>query len=221
MKSLLATRKLGSAHREILMAAGWRVTDYDAIAITLLPTPYDPKGDAAIFSSKHAVLACFPEDMPEAPSDKPCLCVGETTAALLGEKGVRVLETAPSASDLATRIEKRYRDWSFTYYCGNRRLDTLPQALDSLGIPWEEVVVYNTGSVHRAFDQAFDGLLFFSPSGVESYARMNPFGKAVAYCIGPTTAAAARKYTERILISETPDVGAVIALALSQKDPVK
>jgi uroporphyrinogen-III synthase len=221
MKTLLSTRRLATSHRELLQASGWAVTDYDAIAITLHPTPYEPKGDAAIFSSKHAVRACFPEDMPEAPSDKPCLCVGETTAALLREKGLPVLETAPSARDLAARIEKGYRDWSFTYYCGNRRLDTLPQALDSLGVSWEEIVVYHTGTVHRAFDQAFDGLLFFSPSGVESYARMNPFGKATAFCIGPTTAAAARKYTERILISETPDVGAVIALALSQEDPVK
>lgn len=220
MKTLLATRKLGKEQRGDLMASGWEVTDYDAIAVTLHPTPYDPKGDAALFSSKHAVQACFPEGA-KALSGRPCFCVGETTAALLRRKGVRVLETAPSARGLAERIEKGYRDWSFTYYCGNRRLDTLPKALDALGISWEEEVVYHTGEVHRAFDQAFDVLLFFSPSGVESYARMNPFGKAVAICIGPTTAAAAKKYTDRILISETPDVAAVIALAVGQGDPVK
>ena len=220
MRRLLSTRKLTQAQSERLEKAGWSVVQYDAISIELLPVHFEPRDRIAVFSSKHAVQACVRQGNPAGLAGAQCLCVGERTAALLREKGAAVLKMTNSASDLADCISKKYTDKSFVYYCGDRRLDVLPDRLDALGAAWEEVTCYRTTPVRRIFGESFDGILFFSPSGVESYAEENSFDGAMAFCIGETTAAAARKYTKRYKIAKSPGIDAVVALAISQMPSV-
>ena len=140
---------------------------------------------------------------------------------MLHEKGVEVLEIAASARELANLIQEKYNNWSFTYYCGNLRLDTLPRVLDSIGVSWEEIISYETHPVFKKFDKSFDGILFFSPSGVESYTSENTIAGAKAFCIGPTTALSAQKYTDRIYISESPGSGELVDLALREFNRIK
>ena len=214
MKALLSNRVLEANQCDRLAQAGWSLTQYDAISIELGPVAFEPGARIAIFTSRHAVRACFSgPDLKEAAGIR-ALCVGEGTAALLRDRGIAVLEAAPNARVLADWIKSKYPDKYFVYYCGDQRLDIIPDTLNSLGMPWDEVVVYKTTLVKRAFDRSFDGILFFSPSGVEGYARSNAFGRAAAYCIGPTTAAAVRKHTERFKIADRPSVDAVIDLAI-------
>ena len=145
-----------------------------------------------------------------------CLCVGEKTAESLREKGIFPLEVAPNAADLAMRIRNKYTEKSFVYYCGDKRLDLLPDALDNLRVSWEEVVVYQTTLARREFHKSFDAILFFSPSGVDSYYEVNKNSRALALCIGETTALTVKKYTNRYEVAEYPSVEAVISLAEDQ-----
>ena len=56
-----------------------------------------------------------------------------------------------------------------------------------------------------------DGILFFSPSGVESYFKLNSIKDETCFCIGETTAEALEnKKVKNIIISEKPSVESVI-----------
>ena len=219
MKRLLSTKILTESQQRTLEDAGWELTQYDAISVEYLKVPFKPMRRLAVFSSKHAVRALISENKASLQGVQ-CLCVGETTSALLQNIGAEVLESAPSATELAARIKKEYTKRDFIYFCGDRRLDVLPRAFRELGVEWEEVIIYKTTPVHKSYGKSFDGILFFSPSGVESYMSCNTPGHATFYCIGPTTAAAAKKYTDRIFISESPGIDALISLAAKSTNPV-
>lgn len=221
MKRLLSTKKLPESLQARLRSSGWELTQYNAISIELLPVVFRPQGRIAVFTSKHAVRACLLGNPDGDLSGTPCLCVGATTASLIREHGGKVLEYATSATALASLISKKYTNQSFIYYCGNKRLDIIPEVLDRLGVSWEEVTAYHTKTVERSFDHPFEGILFFSPSGVESFTGLNPIGTATAYCIGPTTAAEASKHTEKYQSSESPDLEALVALVIQNTNPVK
>ncbi len=216
MKRLLSTKNLSDAHRRRLAAAGWELTQYNAIRVELLPTTIAPGDRLAIFTSKHAVRACVSGAPGSALRGVSCLCVGKSTAGLVQRAGGRVLETASSATALAERIKEKYTKKSFVYYAGDRRLDTLPETLTALGVDWQEVTAYKTRFVKRHLDTVFDGILFFSPSGIQSYTACNTIGSATAYCIGATTAAEAKKHTNRLIVAGSPGVEALVALAAGQ-----
>ena len=92
-------------------------------------------------------------------------------------------------------------------------MHTLPEALTASRVDWREVTAYETRPVKRHFDTPFDGILFFSPSGVQSYTACNGIHTATAYCIGETTAAEAKKHTDRLVIAGSPGVEALVSLA--------
>ena len=66
----------------------------------------------------------------------------------------------------------------------------------------------------------FDGILFFSPSAVESYLTNNKIKNEVCFCVGTTTAAALEtKKIKNIVIPETPTIEAVILEVIEYYTP--
>ncbi|MEJ2583534.1 MAG: uroporphyrinogen-III synthase [Robiginitalea sp.] len=220
MKRLLSTKVLPEPLQAQIRSSGWALTQYDAISVELLPVEFKPLESIAVFTSKHAVRACMSGNPDRKLSGVSCLCVGHTTASLVREHGGEVLESAASATALADCISKKYTDKSFVYYCGNRRLEIIPRALDKLGLKWEEVIAYRTKTIAKTFDHGFDGILFFSPSGVRSFTRSNAIGDATAFCIGPTTAGEASKHTNKYKIANSPGVQALVTLVTQPANPV-
>ena len=100
----------------------------------------------------------------------------------------------------------------FSYFCGNRRRDELPTLLKEVGIVCNETVIYETHEHVQAFDQTFDGVLFFSPLGVSAFAKSNPI--PIAFCIGETTAIAAKKHTNVVVVSNATTIESTIAKAV-------
>ena len=72
------------------------------------------------------------------------------------------------------------------------------------------MVSYLTLMTPDKLKSSYDGLLFFSPSGIESYLQKNKPGTEVAFCIGGTTAGAARKAFQRVVEAKSPSVEAVL-----------
>lgn len=221
MKRLLSTKILPEPLRDKLTDAGWELTQYNAISVELLPVLFEPEDSIAVFTSKHAVHACLSGSADKGLTGAVCLCVGNTTASLVREHGGVVMESASSATELASLIAEKYTKKFFIYYCGDRRLDILPEAFDKLQIDWEEVIAYRTKIVERSFNMSFDGIMFFSPSGVEGFTRSNVIGLATAFCIGPTTALAVSNHTKRFKIAESPGMEALVSLVIQQTNPVK
>jgi uroporphyrinogen-III synthase len=55
-----------------------------------------------------------------------------------------------------------------------------------------------------------DGILFFSPSGVESYLQENKIENEACFCIGNTTAEALKYITPNRIIANQPNMESVI-----------
>jgi len=132
--------------------------------------------------------------------------VGSKTEQLLQEHGINILEVANYGKDLAEKICKYHAKKSFHFFCGSIRREELPEVLRENHIHWEEHVVYETILNPKEFQQEFDGVLFFSPSGVESFFSNNKLSGATAFCIGSTTAKALEKYTQNIIIANKPSI---------------
>ena len=79
---------------------------------------------------------------------------------------------------------------------------------------------YYQNSISLVSDREFDGLLFFSPSGVTSFIEANPnvnvrTEKNTAFCIGKTTANEAEKYFNTVIVSNATTVESTIAKAVN------
>jgi len=188
--------------------------EYNAIEIELLDVKFNRDVEYAIFTSKNAVKAIQNSEF----NIENCLCVGENTKKLLEENGQKVVKTAQNASELGEIIAKNYKSERFHFFCGNLRRDELPSILKENTIELEEVVVYKTLMKSKRFDRTFDGVLFFSPSGVRSYISNNLMGMSMAFCIGNTTASEVKKHTENNIVANKPTVENVIVQAVKYFD---
>ncbi|MFD2563655.1 DUF559 domain-containing protein [Aquimarina rubra] len=221
--TVLSTKKLSTAQKELLLNSGIGFVEYNAIEIELLPVNFSQNIQNAIFTSKNAVRAVFNENSKSLPllwerAGVRACCVGENTKKLLEENGLKVVETAQNASDLGEIISKNYKNEQFFFFCGNLRRDELPSILKENNIQFEEVIVYKTHQKPKKFDRTFDGIFFFSPSGIYSYTSDNIIGESVAFCIGNTTASEAKKYTNNIIVANKPTVENVIVQAVKYFD---
>jgi uroporphyrinogen-III synthase len=230
MLSILSTKKLKPNQRDLLLGQGFTLVDYNAIEIEFIDFETPEKIDNAIFTSQNGVNA-FLKHSNKTPfqsnkNEIGVFCVGQKTKALLEENGLNVKETANYGADLAQIIAKDYQKESFHFFCATQRRDEIPNALKASKVEFIEVLTYKTTLKPRKFDQEWDGILFFSPSGVESYfiekkkvreaiPQQVLSNSPLLICIGETTADAARKYSDHIVIASTTLIESVIAKAVN------
>jgi len=223
MASILSTKKLKPLQKEVCAKAGLAVTDYDALRF-LFPEFDLPDGyHNLIFTSQNGVRAYLKhlDKHPNALKEGPpkFFCVGRKTAEMLIVRGWDISHIATNAEALAHYIVQNYPGDAFLFLCGNLRREELSAILNKHGISLRECTVYTT-ELHPIQQQGpFDGVLFFSPSGVESFFSLNSIGPALALCIGPTTAEAVQKYTKRYVIAIRPSAEALIRLAIQELIP--
>lgn len=214
--SILSTKKLKFNQRELLLGAGFGLVDYDAISIEYLDFEMPQHIENAIFTSQHGVHAFFGhEEQRSNTTMQHCFCVGSKTKALLEKNGQKVIEMAQNSRELASFITKKYQNESFYYFCGSRRRDELPSLLTSGNVDLIEVKTYQTALKSRKFEQNWDGILFFSPSGVQSFLLENKIDNSNVFCIGGTTAAEAKKHANNVFIANDTSVESVIAKAIT------
>ena len=149
-----------------------------------------------IFTSSNAVQAVNALLKGHKP-DWDIYCIGPATAAVIaacfGKDKIKA--TAPYAAALADIITAiPVADPLF--FCGNKRMDTLPDRLRESGIPFTECRVYHTDSISQTVPDTYDGVLFFSPSAVESFFKSNNTRPGtVVFSIGSTTSRCLEKFT--------------------------
>ncbi|CAM4201521.1 uroporphyrinogen-III synthase [Gillisia limnaea] len=207
MPTVLSTKILEPHQKQLLLNAGMSLVEYNAIKIEF--KDFDPGKKFiknAIITSKNTAKAILRKNL----IIENCFCVGEKTAAFLKEKKYNITEIADYGTALATIITKNYSDENFSFFCGDKRREELPSILKENTINVEEIQVYKTTLNPKKFQQEFDGVLFFSPSGVKSFFSKNKIKNSTAFCIGTTTASEARKFTENIVIATKPSIENVI-----------
>ncbi|HEX9152885.1 MAG TPA: uroporphyrinogen-III synthase, partial [Flavobacterium sp.] len=132
------------------------------------------------------------------------------TKILLSESGFNVVAYTGYAADLAEIITLIYANESYTFFSGNLRKETLPKALKEAKVKFNEIQVYETSLTPQKIKTPVDAILFFSPSGVESYLKDNKIKNELCFCIGTTTAESLNKTTKNIIIADQPSIEDVI-----------
>ncbi|AWH73862.1 uroporphyrinogen-III synthase [Dokdonia sp. Dokd-P16] len=216
--TVLFTKKLKPNQRELLLNAGLQFVEYDAIRTQEVAFTLSRKHKKVIITSQNGARALLNNlSSEQLESIKSCFAVGEKTTALLVENGIKVTKTAQNGEELARFIVENHKIESFTYFCGRQRRDELPTLLKENNVACKEVVVYETHQITQSFDRTFDGILFFSPSGVNAFAKANkntPAIDSIAFCIGETTATTARLHFKKVIVSDATSIESTIAKAV-------
>ena len=211
--SILSTKILSNEQRQAFLDADFDLLEQDFIEIKNNIFELNQINNNLIFSSQNAVLSLMEQSGWEILKTKSVFCVGIKTKDLLELNGFKVDVYMDYASELAEIITLIYNKESYTFLSGNLRMETLPNALKTAGITFNEIEVYQTTLAPFKISQQekFEGILFFSPSGVESYLTNNKIKNEICFCIGTTTAKALElKKIKNIIISETPTIEDVI-----------
>tara|TARA_R100000935_G_scaffold58928_1_gene100318 strand:+ start:74058 stop:74735 length:678 start_codon:yes stop_codon:yes gene_type:complete len=214
--TILSTKILTSSQKSILTNADIKVEEYDAITIDYLTTPIDPNFKNIIFTSQNTVKA-FLQTMGAQNVKKAnysAFCVGEKTKSVLEKNDINVLEMTNYGAELAKILVNQYPNESFLFLCGDKRRNEIPSLLTKHKVTFKEQIVYQNNPNPITFSTDFDGILFFSPSGIESYTAKNNIKNSVAFCIGTTTASEAQKHAKRIIIAPEPTIESVLEKAV-------
>jgi uroporphyrinogen-III synthase len=211
---ILSTKKLLVNQKQFLLNANISLVEADFISIHQKKVAVETINENLIFTSQNSVVSLIENlgssDTLTLLKQKKVFCVGMKTKSLLEENGFNVIAYTGYAIDLAEIITLIYGREKFTFFSGNLRRDTLPEALTNAEVVFNEIQVYETILIPQKVSDPFDGILFFSPSGVESYLKNNKIRSQTCFCIGTTTAEALENITNNVVIAKQPTVENVI-----------
>ena len=210
MIQILSTKTLLDNQREALTNANLNVVEVDFIETKSQAFELNGINDNLIFTSQNAVQSFLLDPKSEELKTKNVFCVGLKTKILLSESGFNVIAYTGYAADLAEIITLIYANESYTFFSGNLRRETLPEALKEAKVKFNEIQVYETTLTPQKIKAPVDAILFFSPSGIESYLKENSIKKETCFCIGTTTASALEGITKNIIIADQPTIEDVI-----------
>jgi uroporphyrinogen-III synthase len=161
-----------------------------------------------IFTSKNSVVSVANMLQGRQPEwDVYCLEGATMQAVQQYFTQVTIKQIAPAALNLAHNIDVNISSSPIVFFCGDKRMNTIPEIMKDKGIDLEEIIVYRTLYTPSVILKKYDGILFFSKSAVESFASANklPAGTTL-FAIGGTTAKALRDYEGNALsIIQSPD----------------
>jgi len=218
---VLSTKKLQPNQKQYLLNAGLAVVEADFISIAYKPFEIKNSTQNIIFTSQNAFKSFLLNDAIEGFKESRIFCVGSTTKQFIEGKGYIVFASADYAENLAEVIIAGHSTESFTFFSGSMRRDTLPDALAKANVNYVEVEVYETVLTPQKINAQLDGILFYSPSGVESYLKENTIINQTCFCIGTTTAAALSGVTKNMVLANKPSVENVIVQCINYYKNIK
>jgi len=192
---LLSTKCLSVEQQNRLVQTGVSFSCWDFITITPKSFEVNPENKSFIFSSQNAVKSVFNQFRF---SGNNCYCVGEKTQKLLERNGQKVIKMAEKSSILVDFILKNAKNESFLFFTGNQRMPAIEAAFTQEKRTLEVIETYSTIAQPKAVGN-YDAVLFYSPSGVESYLQNNRLDQSMSFAIGETTALSLQKYTDNII----------------------
>lgn len=164
-----------------------------------------------IITSKNAVEALLSNYSSIELQFKNIYCVGRRTKRLIEKKIGKVKHSENNAKKLAEYLVEYLEGNEVTYFCSDLRLDILPQILTKNHITVNEIEAYQTKYDGFKVEDSVEGVMFYSPSTVESFAQKNR-GEVIAFCIGETTAKEAKRHFDDVRVAKIPTVESVIEL---------
>ncbi len=177
----------------------------------------------AVFTSANAVRAVHRAWNQDLPLPWKIGCLEGSTLEQLNSlfPGVRVCARGTHSRELAGAILLQNPTGPFLFFCGNRRRPELPALLREAGIPLQELIVYETKVNQVALGNTYDAILFFSPSGVESFLSANPVPpETICFAIGRTTAETLKSLIpNQVVTGAFPSPKRLVAALIHHYDP--
>jgi len=170
-----------------------------------------------IFTSMNAV-----DSVKSYVSTAPFLkiyCIGNTTKKLVkqifGEE--KIASFANNGEQLLKLILQNNLIKKVVFFCGDKRRNEIPDTLKKNGIIVDEIIVYKTIETPEIIKKEYDGILFYSPSAVESFFKKNTISdRTQLFAIGTTTGNAIEQFSRQpVISSEIPDKENLVHLAIS------
>ncbi|WP_299523520.1 hydroxymethylbilane synthase [Winogradskyella sp.] len=164
-----------------------------------------------IITSKNAVEALLTNFSALELQFKNIYCVGRRTKRMIENRIGKVTHTEANAKKLAQYLVENLEKKEVTYFCSDLRLDDLPNILSEHNIVVNEIEAYQTKFDADKVEGSIDGVMFYSPSTIESFLKQNK-ANGIAFCIGETTAKAAKQHFKEVRVAKVPTVESVIEL---------
>lgn len=167
------------------------------------------ENNSLIFTSANGVKAFFSngflpnENFAEPHHYNKIYVVGSQTKKELRKYNFGTFKLCKNANELSNFIIENSVNEKFFHFCGNLAIDILDEKLPLQNIAYQKIVVYKTQLLYPTIDEKYQAIVFFSPSGVRSFAKFNPLGDAKIFSIGKTTTAELEKITDNKIITSS------------------
>jgi len=184
----------------------------------IMISPFELKNYSLIFTSVNGVASFFknrfkPNENFTAKNYNKIYCVGEKTKRELRKHGFGTFKVLKNAETLSRFIIGKCQHEQFLHFCGNLAINVLDKELPLQNIKYKKVTIYNTEETHPVINEKYHAAVFFSPSGVRSFARRNSLEGMKLFSIGETTSGELRNYTqEKIFTSEENTLTSIFEL---------
>lgn len=208
---VLSTKILDPESKKELNHSFYQYSEKDFIKI--IPTDHylsEIVCDSLIFTSQNAVQIFLKNSELKKYKSKKIFCVGDTSKSLLRKNKFRVENCFNDSSSLAKFITKNNKSDKFLYLCGKNRLKNIEEILSNNNVDLIIEELYETKLLYEKVNCMYDFILFYSPSGVESFIKNNFIEKSICFCIGNTTASALKALTDKIIIAKKPTIRQLI-----------
>ncbi|MCT4214424.1 uroporphyrinogen-III synthase [Elizabethkingia anophelis] len=133
------------------------------------------------------------------PENSKFYTVGEKSRKYLEKMGFFVEIIAKNALELSDKIQE-LNPIKIMHFCSSKALSTLKNQLSKAGFDFAEKIVYETIPLYPEWNTPIDAIVFFSPSGVESFMKNNSVKNERLFAIGETTANCLKSFTDNEII---------------------
>ncbi|KUJ51630.1 uroporphyrinogen-III synthase [Chryseobacterium sp. JAH] len=185
---------------------------------------FDLKNYSLIFTSLNGVKSFFnngfkPNEDFTSRNYNKIYCVGEKTKRELRKNGFGSFKVLKNAEMLSKFIIDNCVHEKFIHFCGNLAIDVLDKELPLQNISYKKVTVYNTEELNPVIPEKYHAIVFFSPSGVRSFAKNNSLENSLLFSIGETTSKELRKHTKAEIFTSKKNTLSNLLLVI--KDTLK
>lgn len=208
--NILFTKKFDEQEVAAQLGNNAQFSFEEVIAITQTKvTPFNLEDRSLIFTSVNSVKSFFEngfcphENFTQQKNFNKIYAVGLKTKAELRKNGFGTFKVAKNAADLSDFIIEHCPEEKFLHFCGNLALDVLNKTLPLQNISYRKIIVYETNLLFPKIEGNYDAVVFFSPSGVRSFAKLNSLEGKILFSIGKTTEKELKKITDQEVITSS------------------
>ncbi len=205
--NILSTKILKNKHRKEFSDRKFSIQEKNFIKISPLNFSFNKTNSPIIFSSKNAVkVVLSKQKIKNILIKNDFFCVGDETKKLLVENNLNVISSFSNGYELAEYLIKKKINKDYSFFCGNRRINSIENKLKTNNYSVNTIEVYKTDLTPKKISKKFDAILFYSPSGVKSFLSINSITSERCFCIGSTTASEVMPFTKKIHVPENPTI---------------